>query len=234
MNIAIFFLSITMLTGAPKIEFVKPTNSGEKNIKIMKPINFVDSERVNRFIHVGEVPVTYEELRYYAMYNCKNNSNPSEKVIDQLIQIEKSFSPPPEMRGMILAAACTESGYNPAAKGDRKFSKNKKKPMAIGILQLWPIYEKMYNTNRYDVVSSANSWMKHIVKMIPKVKRQCNYKKAKKVWLAAWVTGIRYKKVGGRCNERPKHYRLMKKWHKMIKNDRLKESYCRDADTCGC
>jgi len=234
MNIAIFFLSITALTGTPNTEFVKPTNLGEKNIKIMKPINFIDHERKNGFVHVSEKPVTYEELRYYALYDCKNNSDPSEKVIDQLIAVERSFNPPPEMRGMILAAACTESGFNPNAEGDRKFSKNKKKPMAIGILQLWPIYEKMYNTDRRDIVSSADSWMRHIVKMVPRVKRQCKYKKAKKVWLAAWVTGIRYKKAGGRCNERPKHYRLMKKWHKAIKSDRLKESYCRDSETCGC
>ena len=54
----------------------------------------------------------------------------------------------------------------------RKFSKSKKKPMAIGILQLWPIYEKMYpGLDRTNPQQSAEAWMNHIVKKIPKVKR---------------------------------------------------------------
>ena len=57
MNIAIFFLSIAALTGTPNTEFVKPTNLGEKNIKIMKPINFVDHNRKSGFVRVSKKPV---------------------------------------------------------------------------------------------------------------------------------------------------------------------------------
>jgi hypothetical protein len=157
-------------------------------------------------------------------------------MIDMLIEIEQSFNPPSEMRGMLLSAACSESGYNPNAKGDRKFSKNKRTPMAIGILQLWPIYEKMFpGLDRTNPKQAAVAWMKHIVKKIPKVKRQCKYKKPEKVWLAAWVTGIRYKKPGGRCKERPLHYRILKKWHKNIHEDRQVEAECGPVkDGCGC
>ena len=152
-----------------------------------------------------------------------------------LIDVEKSFNPPPSMRGMILAAACMESGFNPYALGDRKFSKNKKKPMAVGILQLWPIYEKMYpGLERTNPKQAAAAWMHHIVKKIPKVKRQCKYRTANKIWLAAWVTGIRYKKVGGRCKERPKHYRLLRKWHRQIKKKKSNTIGCVESYGCGC
>jgi hypothetical protein len=57
--------------------------------------------------------------------------------------------------------------------------------------------------------------MKHIARMIPKVKKQCRYKTPEKIWLAAWVTGIRYKKKGGRCREKPKHLRYLKKMHRV-------------------
>jgi len=118
---------------------------------------------------------------------------------------------------MILAAACQESKYNPNAEGDHRFSK-KKKPMAIGILQLWPIYEKMYpGLDRNNPRDAAIGWMKHIVKQIPKVKRTCGHRTDAKIWLAAWVTGVRYKKAGGRCYEAPKHHRVLRKWHRNIK-----------------
>jgi len=163
---------------------------------------------------------TYDEILLEAIHNCRG-VNPEKVDIDllkQLIEIEKEFNVPPELRGMILAAACQESAYNPKAKGDRKFSKSKKKPMAIGILQLWPIYEKMYpGLDRANPHDAAMGWMKHIIKQLPKIKKRCGYTTEAKIWVAAWVTGIRYKKPGGRCREVPNHYRLLKKWHKNIK-----------------
>jgi hypothetical protein len=180
--------------------------------------------------------VTYEELLYQATFNCRS-ADPAKidySLLVKLIEIEKSYNPPPAMRGMILAAACMESGYNPKAKGDRKFSKSKKKPMAIGILQMWPIYEKMFpGLKRTDPEAAAHGWMKHIVRQIPKVKRMCRYKTEDKIWLAAWVTGIRYKKKGGRCKEAPKHYRLLRKWHRNIEKQReWKMNGTADGDGC--
>jgi hypothetical protein len=170
-----------------------------------------------------EKPITYDEIRDQAIFSCPyaKIDNEKVKIISLLIEVEKSFSVPPSMRGMLLAAACMESGYNPRAKGDKKFSKTKKKPMAIGILQQWKIYEKMYpGMDRTNPKDAATTWMKHIVKQLPKVKRQCNYKTDRRNWVAAWVTGIRFKKPGGRCKESPKHYRLLKKWHRKVKKSR--------------
>jgi len=163
---------------------------------------------------------TYEEILLEAIHNCRgvNPEKVNIEVLKELIEIEKQYNVPPELRGMILSAACQESAYNPRAKGDRKFSKSGKKPMAIGILQMWPIYEKMFpGLDRTNHKQAATGWMKHIVRQIPKVKRKCGYKTDAKVWVAAWVTGIRSKKIGGRCRETPRHLRTLKRWHKNIK-----------------
>ena len=100
---------------------------------------------------------TYDEVLLEAIHNC-NGVDPEEvdiSLLEKLIEVEKEFNVPSEFRGMILAAACQESKYNPKAKGDRKFSKNKKTPMAIGILQLWPFYERAYSIERTNPIESA-------------------------------------------------------------------------------
>jgi len=223
MNIIIPVLILALEFASPAGVFNNPVNyaSQAKNIFI-EPLNNLKEASSNKFIQTVDVddPITYGEIKVQAMNYCKYNKTPDEKLIDLLIDVEKFYGVPSSMRGMLLSAACMESGYNRKARGDKKFSKDKKTPMAIGLLQMWPIYEKMYDTNRLDPESSARSWMKHIVRQIPKVKRQCKYKKDGKIWLAAWVTGIRYKKAGGRCKERPLHHRLLKKWHKNIRKCR--------------
>ena len=223
------------LFATPAYNFDKPVNTeSTAETDYTSLINLSGPAAQDDYVRVVSDGPTYDELKYYALTNCKNNRNPSESVVDTLIDVEKVYSPPPEMRGMILAAACMESGFRPDAKGDRKFSKSKRKPMAIGVLQQWSYYEKAYGTVRTNPRSAGMSWMAHIVRMIPKVKKQCRYKKDDRVWLAAWVTGIRYKKKGGRCKERPKHYRLLRKWHRQIERDRQIEEECKQHGTCGC
>lgn len=173
----------------------------------------------------AETPVTYRELVEQAIYSCPNANwgDVDEDLLWNLVDIEKKYDVPFKYRGMLLAAACSESGYNPYAKGDHKFSKSGKKPMAIGILQLWPWYEngkRGYGVDRTDPIQSADAWMKHIVKQIPKVKRKCKFKTQKNIWRAAWAYGIRYPKPEGRCYDRVKHLRIINKWHKNIKVQR--------------
>lgn len=172
--------------------------------------------------------LNYDNIVSVAMKNCKNArpENIDPELLWSLVEVERKYDVPYELRGMILAAACMESGYNPEAKGDRKFSKNKKKPMAIGILQQWPIYERTYGAVRTDPVSAADTWMRHIVKMLPKVKKQCKYRTERRQWIAAWVTGIRYKKPGGRCKETPKHLKLLNRWHREARRRSCAEDGC--------
>jgi len=156
-----------------------------------------------------------------AVRNCRHVSEDryedALKVASILYDVEKRYDVPDSLKGMVLAAACMESGFNPNAQGDRKFSKSGKIPKAIGVLQQWRVYEKAYGTNRRDPKSAAEGWMAHIAKMIPKVRRQCRYKTEEKVWVAAWVTGIRSRKVGGRCREKPKHLKYLRKIRKAYK-----------------
>lgn len=167
-----------------------------------------------------------------AVKNCKHFKKVSQEKVDKALKIseilyeaEEKMGVPTQMRGMTLAAACLESSFNPSAKGDRKFSKSGKSPKAIGVLQLWPVYERAYNVNREDPHSSAIGWLTHIKKMVPKVKKLCRFRTEKRIWIAAWVTGIRYKKKGGRCNERPKHLKYF------LKIRRIYETQTRKSDT---
>tara|TARA_Y100001973_G_scaffold106772_1_gene187419 strand:- start:3708 stop:4310 length:603 start_codon:yes stop_codon:yes gene_type:complete len=165
---------------------------------------------------------TYQELKERAIFECPRKSweKIDEGIIDTLIAIEKQFDVHGSVRGMVLAAGCLESGFNPKALGDRKFSKDKKTPKAFGVLQLWKFYEKAYGVDRLNAESSARGWLTHIIRMLPKVKKQCKHRTPEKIWVAAWVTGIRSKKAGGRCNEKPKHLKLLRKWQREIRKAR--------------
>jgi hypothetical protein len=159
-----------------------------------------------------------ELLPVIAVENCRHTRNANKhkkqsalQIAKILYKVESELKIPDKMRGMTLSAACLESGFNPHALGDRKFSK-KRKPKAVGVLQMWKFYEKAYKINRRDPRSSAIGWLTHIKRMIPKVKRMCKYRRSvRRTWVAAWVTGIRYPKPGGRCKERPKHYKFFLK-----------------------
>ena len=203
---------------------------------IIEPLLMVVAAAITAPSHTNLV--NYGALVEQAM-TCKHVKDPATidvELLWKLVEVESQYNPAPEVRGMILAAACSESGYNPNAQGDRKFSRDKRTPMALGILQQWKIYEKLYGTNRFDPISAAHGWMKHIVRMVPKVKKCCRYKTPKKIWVAAWVTGIRYKKPGGRCKETPRHYRLLKRWQRDIKKEREeylpKSNESLDGDGC--
>lgn len=151
-----------------------------------------------------------------AIYNCpyakpeKVNVN----LLWDLVKIEAKYNPPKSLRGMLLAAACHESGYRPNALGD--FTKRTRRPRAKGIVQQWKWVEK-YGVNRFNPHQAADFWMKHVVRQLKSVKRKCRFRSTKRLWIAAWVTSIRYPKPSGRCYERPLHLRILKKWKRNIK-----------------
>jgi|GEM_PF-2807065 len=164
-----------------------------------------------------DLEAKYADIVYQAINNCPGIQAPKvdKKLIWELVKIEDKYRPPEELRGMLLAAACYESKYNPKAKGDRKFSK-KRKAKAIGLLQFWPWAEKYID--RRNPYQSANFWMKRIVRQLStSVKRNCKFRNKKRRWIAAWVTAIRYPKKGGRCYEKAKHYYLLKRWRRNIR-----------------
>jgi len=169
--------------------------------------------------------ISDDEILHEAKYNCRSikPEKVKESLLKSLLEIEKEYKVPNSLRGFLLAAACQESGYNPNAKGDHKFSK-KRKPKAIGLFQMWRWWEKSYNIDRTDPIPVAHAYLTHITKQLPKVRRKCRISKRhkKKNWIVAWVTAIRGYKKEGRCNQRPKHLRTLKKWHRSIKRKRKK------------
>lgn len=157
---------------------------------------------------------------------CKNAkpAHKDERLLIDLLLMEREFGVPRDLRGMLLASACTESGYNPNAEGDHKFSKTGK-PKAIGLLQLWywwtlPVERGGYAVDRRDPRANAHAWMSHIKKVYPKVRKKCKIstKHESRIWRVAWVTAIRSPKPEGRCNEFPNHYHRLKKWKRQWSN----------------
>jgi hypothetical protein len=177
------------------------------------------------FILVSSVglPISDSEILYEAKYNCRTAKPERAKdpLLKSLLKIEREYGVPDSLRGMLLASACQESGYNPNAKGDHKFSK-KRKPKAIGLFQMWKWWEKGYGIDRRDPQASARAYLRHITKQLPKVRRKCKISRRhkKRNWIVAWVTGIRGYKKEGRCRQRPKHLRTLRKWHRSIAKKR--------------
>ena len=183
-------------------------------------------------------PIEYYEIAEQAIFNCKNRSADKIDVmiIDQLIEVEKKYDVPEELRGMLLAAACTESGFNPNALGDKKFSRDGKTPRAVGLFQMWGWWSNPrygYGIDRTNPEDSAFAFMEHIIKQLKNTKKSCKYRTDKRRWIAAWVHAIRSPKEGGRCRETPKHLRILKRWHKKIKKAREDSIVC-DYDVVGC
>ena len=211
----------------PEASFSKPVNiviaDGEDSA-YLHPINRVQNLDVS-------ADVTYEEILDEAIYNCKNAKPEKVNVplLKKLVEVEKKYKVPASLRGMLLAAACHESGYNPKKKGDRKFSK-KRKPKAIGLFQMWPWWESKkwgYGIDRTNPDVAAEAYMRHVTRQLKKVKKKCKIRNNKRKWLTAWATAIRAPKKGGRCGERPLFYkRVLKKWHRSIRNIRKEVEEC--------
>ena len=173
---------------------------------------------------------TYEQILDEARADCKNSRyvDVREDILETLVETEKRYNVPNNLRGMLLASACSESGFNPKARGDRKFSKDGKKALAVGLFQMWPWWENPrygYGIDREDPEESSEAYLKHITKQLHKVKKNCGFKNERRLWVAAWVHAIRKPKKGGRCFEKPKHLRTLNRWHKNIRK------YC---DSMGC
>lgn len=173
-----------------------------------------------------EPSYNYNDLLVEA-YECKNAKEKAKEsgIIEKLIEIEDTYfvkhNIPDDLRGMLLAAACSESGYDGEAKGDWKIVGKRKIPMAKGILQFWQWSERAYGLNRMDPINSAHVWMQHIVKTYNKNRCKEYRLTDKQRWLAAWAQAVRGKQTKEnryRCFERTRHWKKLRKWKKNFKN----------------
>ena len=160
--------------------------------------------------------VLYQDLVDIAVEEC-NVKPESEDILWELVDVEQNYDLPYELRGMLLAAACSESRFNPNAKGDWRVNKRGKKvARAIGLFQMWKWWERAYDVDRRSTYGAAVAYMTHITKQMSKVKKTCRFKTDERQWIAAWVTAIRAPKKGGRCYEKPNHLRRLKRWHRKL------------------
>ena len=178
-------------------------------------------------IAINNLSYNYSDLIGEA-YHCRNatEQNLSTGIIEKLVEIEdfyfQAYNIPEDLRGMLLAAACVESGYNARAKGDWKITfKTKKHPRAKGILQFWHWAEKEYGLNRLDPIQSAHVWMVHVANTRDKNRCRSYRLTNKQKWLGAWAQAVRgrlTKENRYRCFQRTKHWKKLRKWKKNIKN----------------
>ena len=160
-------------------------------------------------------------------YECRNAKQKvlDTGIIEKLAEIEdfyfQAYKIPEDLRGMLLAAACVESGYDARAKGDWKITfKTKKHPRAKGILQFWHWAEKEYGLNRLDPIQSAHVWMIHVANTRDKDRCRAYRLTNKQKWLGAWAQAVRgrlTKENRYRCFQRTKHWKKLRKWKKNIK-----------------
>ena len=147
-----------------------------------------------------------DAIIHIAATRCENARavNIDKEFFRKLLAIERAAGVPFEYRGMVLAAACNESGYSPKAKGDGG--------KAIGILQMWPWWERKYSLDRRDPIQAATFWTKHILITVPKAVKRCGNKRS---FVSAW-SWVASGPKGWTCRE-PRHYKRLRIWHRLVK-----------------
>ena len=147
-----------------------------------------------------------QELISLAKNTCENARKDlvDEVFLSRLLEIEKTLGVPFEYRGMVLAAACNESGYNRLAVGDGG--------KAVGILQMWPWWKSRFGVDRRDPYAAANAWVSQILRTVPKAVKRCGKRRG---FLAAW-SWVAAGPKGWRCRA-PRHYTRLRHWYRDIK-----------------
>lgn len=145
---------------------------------------------------------------------------PDEELLRSMLEMEKKVGVPVRLRGLSLAAACHEAGFNPEKEGDHKFSESGK-PLAIGILQQWPWVSTSPwgpKIDRRDPYAAVWAWLEHWESKLVKVDAHCRFgpDDDERRWVAAQVTSVRKPMPGrkARCRQESKHYARFKRWRK--------------------
>jgi len=146
-----------------------------------------------------------------ALEQCGSSTSDSvnHRLLSDLLSIERAAGIPEKYRGMVLAAACSESRYSSKARGDEG--------KAIGILQLWPWWERVYQVDRTDPYDSADAWTGQIMKALPKARRKCGKRRG---FVSAWAWVASGPK-GWRCRA-PRHYKRLRRWQRLVR-ERLQD-----------
>lgn len=140
-------------------------------------------------------------------------------LLRDMLRFEDEFKVPAQLHGMVLVAACIESGYDPTRGGDHKFSTSGKAPVAIGILQQWPWWSRSPTgpkIDRKDPRQAARAWVAHVAKQVPSVRRKCSFEDTRidRLWRTAWITAVRAPSKTPRCNQTSRHWQRFTQWRR--------------------
>ena len=145
---------------------------------------------------------------------CYAQRSPDGDMVRELLRIEQRAGFTGPARGLLVAAACNESGLTSHALGDWVNPMTGKRcrngaagciPKSYGLLQFqgWAKRKiRAYATNpkikdpRFDWRASAEFWTRHVVKQIPRVRAECGYTDERDVWRAAHRTAVTAPKCG--------------------------------------
>tara|TARA_Y100001973_G_C5194096_1_gene333005 strand:+ start:1146 stop:1733 length:588 start_codon:yes stop_codon:yes gene_type:complete len=172
--------------------------------------------------------VTYFELAEQAIFNCpayknkKTQIKPS--VVFDLVSIERKFKVPADMRGMLLAHACTHEGLSGNISSLRYWSDIPPKAKKKSIFDITPD-QKFTRFNRFHFQRTADIWMKRVIGELDKTKKKCIRNDESCSWIKAWLGSVKsYKKSP------KKEIKLLKNWHRKIIDKRQASK----RFACGC
>jgi len=165
--------------------------------------------------NVEKEEISYFEVAEQAIFNCptyKNNlTKVKPSVVFDLVGIERKFRVPSELRGMMLAHACTHSGLDGSISTLRYWRTDKDQNKVKTIFDLAD-NQKLTRFNRFQFQRTADVWMRRVVKGLDKNKKRCLKGDESCSWINAWLNSVKkYKKSP------KKEYKLLKTWHQKIK-----------------
>jgi hypothetical protein len=153
---------------------------------------------------------SYEELVLEARSGCKRAKPQRDTTkLRALVDIERSLKIPHHARGILLAAACMESGYRVKPRcGD--------KGKSCGMFQVRTWLSKRYKVDRYDYKGVARALLTQVLRSLGKARRKCGKRRPSKLfWIAySWITRG---PQGWNCWGASKHKRLLRRWMRGIR-----------------
>jgi len=170
-----------------------------------------------------EKPVEYFELARQAIFNCPNKNSLQIKptVVFDLIEVERKYKVPKDLRGIVLTMNCLEK-QGLLKKGLKKLRHWKggstKEVRALKLLDTKSkdlVKHSRFNKNNFK--KTADVMLRRITTKMPVGQKG----PLKEKWLKAWIKSIQENKPNN-TPEPKKHLILLKKWHEKIKKEKKK------------
>lgn len=171
-------------------------------------------------------PILDAELIDKALHACphlsrKRRAKLDEELLHHLLDVERGFAVPEAFRGMTLAKACIESGFNPEARGD---CNREGRCRAVGIFQLWP-WTTRFGIDRTNPQQAARFLLSRVeLGAKTKVRHWCRgVRKHDDRWRVAWLRvnrGPWTRDREPRCDGKPHGLRMLQRWQRQIRRER--------------